>query len=90
MLNTAARLQSASDAGTVLVGSDTQRLIAELFVWAEPRELTLKGKARPVLAYPVRRQRSAPVRAPAGRIQARLVGREPELALGADVPPKRN
>jgi len=83
-LNTAARLQAASDAGTVLVGSDTQRLIAQLFVWDEPRDLTLKGKAQPVVAYPARRQRSAPARAPVGPIRARLVGRERELALGSD------
>ena len=83
-LNTAARLQAASEAGTVLVGADTQRLIAERFVWDEPRELTLKGKAEPVVAYPVRGERSAPALAHGGLIQARLVGRERELALGAD------
>ena len=81
-LNTAARLQAASGAGSVLVGADTQRLIAQLFVWGEPRELTLKGKAEPVIAYTVRGQRSAPARPRAGAVQAPIVGRERELALG--------
>ncbi len=83
-LNTAARLQAASDAGTVLVGHDTQRLIAGLFLWDEPRELTLKGKAEPVVAYAVRGQRSTPAGERAGALRARIVGRERELALGAE------
>ena len=52
-LNTAARLQAAAEPGTVLVGSETQRSIAEHFEWGEPRTLTLKGKAESVTAYPV-------------------------------------
>ncbi len=83
-LNTAARLQAASDAGTVLVGHDTQRLIARLFLWEEPRELMLKGKAQPVVAYAVRGQRSAPAGPRAGALHAQIVGRERELALGAE------
>lgn len=83
-LNTAARLQAASDAGRVLVGPDTQRLIAPLFLWDEPRVLTLKGKAEPVIAHPVSAGRAAPVRARARGIQADIVGREHELALGTE------
>src|ERR671929_204781 len=57
VLNTAARLESASEPGTVLVGAETHRLIAPLFDWGEPRELTLKGKRAPVVAYPARAPR---------------------------------
>ncbi|MDX6668568.1 MAG: hypothetical protein QOK04_1948 [Solirubrobacteraceae bacterium] len=82
-LNTAARLQAAAEAGTVLVGAQTQRLIAPLFDWDEPRELTLKGKAGSVLAYPVGRPRVEPggVRGLEGR-EVAVVGRDRELEAG--------
>ena len=52
-VNTAARLQSLAEPGTVLVGEATHRLVAPVFAWSEPRELELKGKAEPVTAYRV-------------------------------------
>ncbi|MDX6643078.1 MAG: hypothetical protein QOD76_1040, partial [Solirubrobacteraceae bacterium] len=84
-LNTAARLQAAAEAGTVLVGAQTQRLITPLFEWGEPRELTLKGKAETVLAHPARRPRAEPgaVRGLAGR-EVAVVGRDQELQVGGE------
>ncbi len=80
-VNIAARLQSAADPGTVLVGSHTRRRIALLFDWSEPAELALKGKADPVVAYRLEGVRAAPGGPRgAGPAQTPLVGRERELA----------
>jgi class 3 adenylate cyclase/tetratricopeptide (TPR) repeat protein len=50
-VNTAARLEAASDPGEVLIGDGTHALVRDA-VEAEPVEpLSLKGKAEPVLAY---------------------------------------
>ena len=52
-MNTAARLQSAAEPGTILVGEPTYRLVRDT-VAAEPlTPLVLKGKAAPVAAYRV-------------------------------------
>jgi class 3 adenylate cyclase/tetratricopeptide (TPR) repeat protein len=83
-INTAARLQSASDAGMVLVGAQTQRLIAPAFAWGEPRELRLKGKAEPVLAHPVRELEGVSDALPETAAPSTLVGRDEELAAAAE------
>jgi class 3 adenylate cyclase/tetratricopeptide (TPR) repeat protein len=78
-LNTAARLQGAAAPGTVVVGASTQRIVAALFDWSEPRTLSLKGKAEPVVAYEVRGVRigTASVRGLRG-LRAPLIGRDAE------------
>jgi len=85
-LNTAARLEGAADHNGVLVGPVTQRLVSDVFDWSEPRPLTLKGKAEPVLGYhalsvrgdrPSRRSSSAP--------GSRLVGRDRELVKAREI-----
>jgi class 3 adenylate cyclase len=82
VLNTAARLQGEAEAGTVLVGPRTHRLTAERFEFDEPRELSLKGKAEPVIAHRPRRPRAA---GPDARgIAAQLVGRDEELRRGLE------
>ncbi|HEV8564095.1 MAG TPA: ABC transporter substrate-binding protein [Actinomycetota bacterium] len=84
-VNTAARLQSHAEPGTLLAGEKTYRLAQQLFDWAEPVELELKGKAQPARAWQVTGTRAA-----AGRtrglegVQARMVGRERELAAGVE------
>ena len=83
-INTAARLQSASEAGTVLVGARTQRLIVATFGWGDARELMLKGKAEPVVAYPVHELEGPPVAAPDAGQDSALVGRDEELAAAAE------
>jgi ABC-type oligopeptide transport system substrate-binding subunit/class 3 adenylate cyclase len=84
-VNTAARLQAAAAPGTVLVGSETQRVAAPLFEWGPPGELALKGKADTVVAFEARRALSATGRArELAAVQAPLVGRERELRVGLD------
>jgi ABC-type transport system substrate-binding protein/class 3 adenylate cyclase len=90
-VNTAARLQSQAEPGTVLVGGATVRLVEQRFLWGDERLLTLKGKAEPVAA----RVALGPAGEPGRRhglhgllgledAPARLVGREHELAEGRD------
>ena len=84
-VNTAARLQSAAEPGSVLVDDATHRAVEGLFDWSEPLELELKGKSEPVVAWPVRgiaaegrTQRGLP------GVETRLVGRSRELGLGRE------
>ncbi|MFL5847185.1 MAG: nuclear transport factor 2 family protein [Solirubrobacteraceae bacterium] len=78
-LNVAARLEQAAADGEVLVGPDTFRLVRDDAVLEPVAPLSLKGKARPMPAWrvvdTVRRERRTDE-----RLQAPLVGREPELA----------
>jgi ABC-type transport system substrate-binding protein/class 3 adenylate cyclase len=86
-VNTAARLQSFAEPGTVLVGEETHRLTERTFTWDAPRELELKGKARLVTARAVS---AALAPGPSTRsrgldgVQARMIGRERELRTGRD------
>ncbi len=75
-VNTAARLQSAAEPGTVLISETTQRQLDPLFDWAAPRTLQLRGKAEPVIAHAVIRLREG---APSNQPASPLVGREREL-----------
>ncbi|CAA9273041.1 MAG: hypothetical protein AVDCRST_MAG10-3403 [uncultured Acidimicrobiales bacterium] len=76
-VNTAARLQAAAEPGTVLVGPAARRLAERRFAWGGRRELTLKGKAEPVPAWPVLRP---VVAVPGSDHSVPLVGRGHELA----------
>ncbi|MFL5766803.1 MAG: ABC transporter substrate-binding protein [Actinomycetota bacterium] len=49
-VNTAARLQSHAEPGSVLVGPETHSLTRGSFEWSDPQELSLKGKAETVAA----------------------------------------
>jgi ABC-type oligopeptide transport system substrate-binding subunit/class 3 adenylate cyclase len=84
-VNTAARLQGAADPGTVLVGDTTRRLAEQLFDWGETRSLELKGKARTSEASVAAgaRAEGAKARGLEG-VQARLVGRDREVAVARD------
>jgi len=83
-VNLAARLQSAAEPGCVLVDDATHRAVQGLFEWGEARELELKGKSEPVVAWPVAgvaadgRTRGLP------GVETRLVGRSRELGLGRE------
>jgi ABC-type oligopeptide transport system substrate-binding subunit/class 3 adenylate cyclase len=85
-LNTAARLQSAAGSGEVLVGEETFRLVERMFDWGAAMELELKGKSAPVVARvaKVATGVNAPARGLEG-VQARMIGRERELATGQEV-----
>jgi ABC-type oligopeptide transport system substrate-binding subunit/class 3 adenylate cyclase len=85
-VNTAARLQASARGGAVLVDAETRRLARAAFLWTEPVELELKGKAGTVLAYEARGLRTEPGRArEAAGLDTRLVGRDAELAASVSL-----
>ncbi|HJS26702.1 MAG TPA: adenylate/guanylate cyclase domain-containing protein, partial [Actinomycetota bacterium] len=77
-VNTAARLESASEPGDILIGEATMVLVRDA-VGAEPVEpLTLKGKSEPVRSYRLTRvlpRTALPPRA----LRSAMVGRDREL-----------
>jgi class 3 adenylate cyclase len=77
-VNVAARLQSSASPGAALADADTYRLAEPLFEWGSATELTLKGRAAPVVAYQLDGIRHTPTRVRG--VQAALVGRDRELA----------
>jgi len=86
LVNTAARLQSAAEPGTVLVGEATQRASAAAIVFEAMGPATLKGKQAPVAAW--RALRVVAERGGRGRsdaLEAPFVGRDTELRLLKDL-----
>jgi predicted ATPase len=82
MVNTASRLQSAAEPGTVLVGDATRRAAERAIAFEDAGELTLKGKAEPVRAWRALRvvaQRGGGTRP--STIEPPFVGRAEELRL---------
>ncbi len=85
-VNTAARLQSHAEPGTVLVGEATRRLVEPSFEWSEPTHLELKGKADPVAASTVQGVIADPGRLRGlDDVQTRLIGRDRELSIGVQI-----
>src|SRR5207247_9934384 len=82
-VNVAKRLEEAARTGEILIGDETRRIV-ENAALLEPRdELTVKGKAGPVVAWNVLGViEGAP--AYARRLDARLVGRTEELRTRRD------
>jgi class 3 adenylate cyclase/tetratricopeptide (TPR) repeat protein len=82
-VNLAARMEQMADPGSVLVSEDTYRVVADFFECHAMGELVVKGKALPVLAYRVLREKPVRTRfeAAAERGLSPLVGRARELAL---------
>jgi class 3 adenylate cyclase/predicted ATPase len=86
LVNTAARLQSVAQPGTVLVGETTQRAASAAIAFEEAGEQTLKGKQAPVPAY--RALRVVAQRGGGGRAdlpEPPFVGRDEELRLLKDL-----
>ncbi len=85
-VNTAARLQSAAEPGSVLVDDNTHREVERLFSWDEPLELELKGKSAAVTAWPVAGVAADGMRTQRGLpgIETRLIGRSRELGTGRE------
>ncbi|HSS36043.1 MAG TPA: adenylate/guanylate cyclase domain-containing protein [Patescibacteria group bacterium] len=81
-VNVAARLQTAAGPGEVLVGHRTFQATRAVFTYAEPMDLTVKGRTEPVVAHRlVGRVEGAFEAGPARNLQARVIGRERELAV---------
>jgi class 3 adenylate cyclase len=84
-LNTAARLQSHAQPFAVLVGFRTHRLIEPIFRWGHSRELVLKGKAEPLLAYDVAGFRAVPGKLRGlAAVTTPLLGRDAEIHVARD------
>lgn len=86
LVNTAARLQSVAEPGTVLVGEPTMRAASAAIAFEEAGEQTLKGKTAPVPAY--RALRVVAQRRGEGRSdlpEPPFVGRDEEFRLLKDV-----
>ncbi len=82
IVNTASRLQSAAEAGWVLVGESTRRASSEAIAYEAAGDHDLKGKAAPVAAF--RALRVTAKRRGEGRweqLEAPFVAREAELRL---------
>jgi class 3 adenylate cyclase/tetratricopeptide (TPR) repeat protein len=81
-VNTAARVQSAGQAGTVLVDEPTRRLAASAIGFDDAGEHQLKGKVRPVRLWEATRVLSGPggVQRIDG-LEAPMIGRDAELRM---------
>ncbi len=81
-VNLAARLQSAAQPGKVLISESTARHVKATFDLQDMGEISLKGKAEPVIAFEVIKSKAAPG---SGRgfeeLYSPLVGRGGELAV---------
>ena len=85
LVNTASRLQSAADPGTVLVGEGTRHSAGPAVVFEAAGDMALKGKATPVPAH--RAVRVVAQRGGVGRsegLEPPFVGRQSELQLIKD------
>jgi class 3 adenylate cyclase/tetratricopeptide (TPR) repeat protein len=86
LVNTASRIQSIAEQGTVLVGEATRRATDQTIAYEDAGTRELKGKAEPVPLY--RATRVVAARAGEGRstgLEAPFVGRERELRLVKDL-----
>ena len=81
--NLAARLQGVAPPNGVVIGENTQRLVAGLFVLDDLEPQSLKGISAQVTAYQAKGTSAAPSRFEAAHPQGvtPLTGRESELAL---------
>src|SRR6185369_7322079 len=86
IVNTASRLQSAAQPGTVLVGESTERAANQSIAFEPAGDQVLKGKVAPIPAY--RAIRVVAERGGRGRtdgLEAPFVGRDDEYRLLRDV-----
>jgi len=86
IVNTAARLQSVAEPGTVLVGEATMRSTSSSIVYEQAGERELKGKQAPVAAWRALRvvaERGGRNRS--DQLEAPFVGRADELRLLKDL-----
>jgi class 3 adenylate cyclase/tetratricopeptide (TPR) repeat protein len=82
-INTASRLETAAEPGTVYLSDTTRRAAQDFFEFEDLGDLSLKGKGEPVAAFKALREKSIRTRfeAAAERGLTPLIGRKRELAL---------
>jgi hypothetical protein len=81
-VNVAARMEETAQAGTVQIGEDTYRLIKTLFEVEDLGGIQIKGKAKPVQAYRVLRQKQVPMHPrDTPHPETPVVGRDRELNI---------
>jgi predicted ATPase/class 3 adenylate cyclase len=86
LVNTASRIQSAAEPGSVLVGESTKRATEQAIAYDEAGLYELKGKAEPVELFQALRVVSARAGAlKSAGLEAPFVGRERELKLIKDI-----
>jgi len=86
LVNTASRLQSVAQPGSVLVGEATQRAAAQAITFEHAGEHVLKGKQAPVPAFrALRVVAEVGGRGRSEALEAPFVGREEELRLIKDM-----
>jgi predicted ATPase/class 3 adenylate cyclase len=86
LVNTASRIQSAAEPGSVLVGESTKRASEQAIAYEEAGLHELKGKAEPVELFQALRVVSARAGAlKSAGLEAPFVGRERELKLIKDI-----
>jgi class 3 adenylate cyclase/tetratricopeptide (TPR) repeat protein len=86
IVNTASRLQSAAQPGTVLVGESTHRATSAAIAYEEAGEQALKGKQAPVAAWrALRAVAERGGRNRAEQLEAPFVGRAEEMRLLKDL-----
>jgi class 3 adenylate cyclase/tetratricopeptide (TPR) repeat protein len=86
LVNTASRVESAAQPGTVLVGERTRRASEAAIAYADAGQHTLKGKSEPVPLWQAERvtaYRGGEGRAPG--LESPFVGRDGELRLVKDL-----
>ncbi|MDT0166423.1 adenylate/guanylate cyclase domain-containing protein [Actinotalea sp. AC32] len=80
-VNTAARLQSVAEPGTVVLGDETAFAVAHAYVVSPARVLHLKGKSAPVQSWAVTAERAEPRRGlRLHGLAAPFLGRDEQLA----------
>lgn len=85
MVNTASRLQSIAEPGTVLVGESTRRAVGDAVVFTALGDQTVKGKETPVAAHRADRVRGGIGEAAGSAIESPFVGRVDDLRLLKDL-----
>jgi class 3 adenylate cyclase/tetratricopeptide (TPR) repeat protein len=85
-VNTASRLEGASEAGQILVSRDTYRLAREAFTFLAMEPIRVKGKRDPLMVYELHQSRIAPGKSRGlGDLSYAFVGREHDMARLKDI-----
>ena len=81
-INVAARMEQAAQPGTVLIASDTHRLVAPLFDFEDLGATEVRGKTDPVHTHRVLRPKAAPGRERGIQgLDSPMVGRDRDIEL---------